>query len=281
VTALCSRDPCTRPASRRGMCASHYEQYRHRQKAYGRWESFYVDAEPARLHVKTLQAAGLGTRRIADLAGINRNNIMGLTNGRRGRGSGPPSQTIRRVSSERILAVPVPDVAHRVAKGNTVVPGVGTTRRLQALVAFGYTQDDLSRRIGWAPSNAVRLFNPERSPQVQARTARQVEALFRELQLIPGPSERARRHAQRKGWALPLAWDEDSIDDAAALPDSAQRSRPGFVDRYQDFRDCGYSDLLIATRMGIQPGSLLRMLDRHGLVASAELVTETSRRRAS
>lgn len=277
---MCSRNGCARAASRRGMCASHYERHRVRQKAYGRWESLYVDAEPARLHVKDLKAAGLGTRRIAELAGIRRNNIMGLTNGRRGRGSGP-SQTMRRVFSERILAVPIPEVAHRVARENTVVSGVGTTRRLQALVAIGYTQSYLADRIGWAPSNAARLFSAERSPRVQARTARQAEALFCELQLVPGPSGRARRHAQRKGWVPPLAWDEDDIDDPDASPDSVRRSRTGFVDRYQDLRGCGYSDLLIATRMGIQPGSLLRMLDRHGLVPSAELVTETSRRRAS
>ncbi len=274
----CVRDSCVRPATRRGMCHAHYEQHRTRQRAYGRWESLLVDAEPARLHTKTLLATGIGTRRIAELAGTSRNHITTLVNGRSGRG---PSRTMKRDTAERILAIPVPDVTHRVAAGHTVVPAVGTTRRLQALVAIGWTQSYLAHRIGWTPSNAARLFNPSRATQVQARTARRVEVLFGELQLTPGPSDRARRHARRKGWVPPLAWDEVQIDDPVARPDVPRQSRVDFVDRYLDLRDCGYSDLLIAQRLGIAPGSLLRQLGRYGLAADAELAVEAKRRRAS
>lgn len=264
--SACIRDTaCDRKPVRRGMCGSHYEQYRTQQQAYGRWESVYVDAEPARLHIKGLRANGMGLRRIAELAGVNRKTLQWITTGRSERGSGPSHQ-VTRANAEKILAV---EITARAADHQHVI-AVGSVRRLQALVAFGYPRSHLARRLGITPSNATRLFDDSTS-HVLARTADAVEKLFAELQLTPGPSNRARNEGRLRGWPPPLAWDEDTIDDPAAAPDRAPRARAGFVERYQECRNLGLSDIESARALRIAIPSLADQLDRWRLPVSPEL----------
>lgn len=270
--SVCTRTlECAKPATRRGMCRAHYAQYRIRQQAYGRWESTFVDAAPVRAHIEALIAAGVGKRRIADIAGVNRNSIQFLTIGRPERGNGPAGKVARRIA-DRIMAVPVPDplAAKDILADGDIVAAVGTVRRLQGLVAIGWTQDVLARRLGIAPRNAKRLFNSS-DRMVTARYARAVAALFDELQMTPGPSDRARRHAERRGWVPPLAWDEDSIDDPAARPVQTTHARGGFVERYSELADLGVGQVECARRLGITWASLVRQLQRHGIAVGAEL----------
>lgn len=203
---------CLRPVTiiRRGMCKNCYEYRRRRDTAYGRWQSTYVDAGPVRAHLEALRAAGLGTRRISALCGVDRKIIRWVATGRSERGT-PPSATICRANAAKILAVPVPDIAHHMVAGRVSVDAVGTIRRLQALVAFGYPRAALAARLGITGSNATGLFKAE-TGRVLADTARRVAVLFDELQFTPGPSSRARNEGRRKGWLLPFEWDEDEID---------------------------------------------------------------------
>lgn len=243
------------------------------------YQSSFVDAEPVRLHVKHLNAAGVGNRRICELTGLQRSVLASLINGKARKGhKEPPSRQVSRRTAEKILAVEIPDTTTllRVVAGGERVPGIGTARRLRALVAIGYTQSYLADRIGWRETNLPTLLDD--SP-VSAATARKVAALFNELQMTPGPSDRSRRRAQRHGWAPPLAWDEDSIDDPAAQPVTSAHEVVPFPERYQELRDCGYSDLLIAQRMGIKPMSLLRQMGRYGLKPDAALVEEATAQR--
>ncbi|MBX9919112.1 MAG: hypothetical protein K2Y33_04665 [Mycolicibacterium frederiksbergense] len=259
----CSK--CARPADHaRGLCHNHYEQYRVRQNAYGRWETLRIDADPARQHVRALQAAGMGTRRIAELAGCSRGVISALINGRTDRGE-PPSKTMDREYSAAILAIEIPEIPHEVVKPGQIVPSIGTARRLQALVCLGYTQAYLSARVGFLPSNGARLFDPARQASVTASTARRAAQLFAELQLTPGPSDQARRRAQRAGWAPPLAWDDDTIDDPKAKPQHQVRRRATFVERFTEVRDhCGITEITaIASALGQDPKSVERQAARY------------------
>jgi hypothetical protein len=52
-------------------------------------------------------------------------------------------------------------------------------------------------------------------------------SLFAELQSVPGPDDKARRRAARRGWQPPPAWDTDSIDDPAASPKSGWQQPSG------------------------------------------------------
>jgi hypothetical protein len=105
----------------------------------------------------------------------------------------------------------------RIQPSGNKVCAVGTARRLQALVAMGYSLTYLCERLQITSKNASPLFRGDQS-LVLATTARKVVSLFAELQSVPGPDDRSRRHAARRGWHPPPAWDINSIDDPAASP---------------------------------------------------------------
>lgn len=207
----CGVADCDRRRSRRGLCNTHYQAQAAQLKAAGRWVSAYVDADPARRHVKALKAAGVGERRIAELAGISRTSLTKMLHGSASRGTGP-SRKVQGEVAAKLLAVPLPDrTNHAVIADNALVGAAGTIARMQALVAAGYPRSQLAARIGVTASNATRLFAPS-TPRVTAGTARRVAALFDELKDIPGPSPRARAEGHRRGWPHPGDLDLDALD---------------------------------------------------------------------
>jgi hypothetical protein len=115
------------------------------------------------------------------------------------------------------------------------------------------------------PSNATHLFDAT-TLRVLAVTARKVEALFNELQTIPGPSQRARNDGARNGWEVPLAWDDTDLDHFAVdfnPPEPQPVDAPlRFEELYAELRYLGYSDQEIARREGIEVESLHQRLRR-------------------
>jgi hypothetical protein len=206
----CRCTPCTQ-ASRQA------EDHRTRMKLYGQWQP-YVDAGPAREHLRALAAAGIGWRRAAELAGVATGAVSKLLYG--GPGDRPPSRGIRPETERKLLAVRA--APESLSAGARTDAG-GTRRRVQALVAAGYSQAILAGRLGIQRSN----FRLATCDQVTAGTARAVRELYDELWDKP-PDEsghrqkisvsRARNYARARDWALPLAWDDDAIDDPAAKP---------------------------------------------------------------
>jgi hypothetical protein len=195
-----------------------YAEHRNRAKVYGRWDP-YLDAGPVRAHIRQLAACGMGRRRVAALAGVADSVVTSLLFAKRGK----PVLRVRRETADRILAVAV-DLAP-----SAVIDGTGTRRRLQGLVASGWSQAALAARLGWTPGNFGTLIHADR---VLVRTAGAVGAVFDELGLVAPPAgtphrrasvTRARRHAEARGWAPPLAWDDGSIDDPAAFPGDWRR----------------------------------------------------------
>lgn len=214
---VCSEQGCGLPIRSRGRCNRHYEAHRNRMIAYGRWQSIKVDAAPVLAHYRALLAAGMSRNQVSRVSGVKADQLDNLVRPRKDRGD-QPARTVFSRTADRILAVPVP-VSHQVwrtaADGQRVDP-TGTARRLQALVAIGYTQRFLADRLGVLEANMPPIVNGQRL--VSAGVARRVAGLFDELQLTPGPSVRARNTATRRGWVSPLAWDEDTIDDPDAQP---------------------------------------------------------------
>lgn len=196
-----------------------YNRNRHRQIAYGRWET-YIDSGPVRAHVESLQASGLGWKRIAALAGLSSSTVWKLLYGDPRRGSAP-SKRVRPETAAKLFAV---SSSLDVLGGAATVDATGTQRRIQALVAIGWSQQRLAERIGMLRGNFGKTM---RSSGVQARTARAVKALYEELWDCPPPevewrdkisANRSRGYAAEHGWVPPLAWDDESIDDPAAQP---------------------------------------------------------------
>jgi len=243
---------------------------RDRQILYGRWQP-YVDAEPAREHLRALSAAGIGWKRAAELAGLSTSAVSKLLYG--GPGERPPSRRIRPQTAGAILAVK--PSAGQLAPG--ALTGItGTRRRLQALVATGWSQARLAGELGLTGANFGAMM---RCDQVTAGTARAVSELYDRLwnQSPPGHDQRtriaasrARNYAAARGWVPPLAWDDDVIDDPDGRPAdgwkrrarSKRRSAELAEDAGELIRQEGYTREHAAARLGVSLGALEAALSR-------------------
>ncbi|MFH8813098.1 hypothetical protein ACH4GZ_38865 [Streptomyces hygroscopicus] len=198
---------------------SEYRRNRERAIAYGTWQPF-VDAEPVRAHVRSLMEFGIGWKRLAALAGVPTGAMSKLLYGDQRRNMAPSKQ-IRPRTAAALLAVE-PSLENL---GSVVaVDATGTRRRLQALIRAGWPKAQLAKRLGMLPSNFGDVLT---RPQVTVRTVRAVMRLYDELwQADPREHgvdnqaySRTVNYASKLGWAPVGAWDDDTIDDPATVPD--------------------------------------------------------------
>jgi DNA invertase Pin-like site-specific DNA recombinase len=196
-----------------------YERRRYRQKGYGTWQPL-VDAEPARQHIAALRAAGHSVTTIQKKARVSSATLARILYD----GVNQRAERIRPDVAQRILAIPVqaaPVTPH------TIVDGTGTRRRLQALIAMGWTCRALAPHLGIHARQVERLVWSER---ILASTAAQVAERYRTLQIwhpgnhgVPSRSQNlARNLAAREGWHGPLAWDD--IDDPNCQPETGGKT---------------------------------------------------------
>lgn len=216
----CRCHPCA-------VARAEQDRWRARQKAYGRYHK-YVPAEHVREHVRTLTGAGMGLKTIAKVSGVAHGSLWKLMYGKTGPDSTrTPSRRVLRETAEKLYALdpdwngPLP-----LADGAILTPEQShpTHRRLQALVALGWSMSELGRRLGITyPTNAIPVIKGER--RVTVATARKAEALFEALCMTLPPetnkwqrisATRSRRFAQRHGWVPPLALDDLDVQDGAA-----------------------------------------------------------------
>ncbi|MET9956673.1 hypothetical protein ABZ135_34715 [Streptomyces sp. NPDC006339] len=204
---------CQRPECR--ARANTYTRNRYRQVGYGTWQAL-VDVEPVRAHIAELRAAGASTPAIAKAANVSTATLARVVYGTLAQ---RPNPRMRAESAKAILAVraedcPIPDGAR--------VDATGTRRRLQALVAMGWSFTALHPQIG---IHSRPLGDMARARHVTAGSARKVKAAYKRLILmtpeqggVPSHARAlARRVASREGWVLPGAWDD--IDDPTCTPD--------------------------------------------------------------
>lgn len=268
VVDKCRCEPCT-VANREAA------RHRSREKAYGRWEA-YIDAEPARAHVRRLGAQGMGWKRVARAAGLSPSTVWKLVYGDRTRFDGP-SKRVRRHTAEAILGVRL-DLAD-----GANIDATGTKRRIQALVCLGHSVSSLAERLGWQPSNFHRLVHE--ATQVEVRTARAVAELYDKLSMTPaagghwqrkGAVTRAKNYAASFGWLPPLAWDDETIDDPFAQPEihvdvsrlSAEVDEVAvqrFIERDLPLRALTLADRTELVRRWHELGRPMRELEQRGL----------------
>lgn len=207
---------CTCTLCKAGMAA--YKRNRHRQIAYGRWQPL-VSAEPARLHVRSLMAQGLGWQRIAHLAGVKTATVNRLLYGERCNGKAP-SVMIRARSAELLLAV---RATLDVFADETRVDATGCRRRLRACASLGWTNRALAARLGVSPRTMTLVLAGQ--DYVHARFVRDTIELCKTIGYTPPTAgnvreaqaiTRARNSARHKGWVSLLAWND--IDDPAEMP---------------------------------------------------------------
>jgi hypothetical protein len=186
---------------------------------------------------------------------------------------------IHRATSDRILAVEPADVADQLAG---LVDSTGTRRRLRGLVAIGWSQARLARLLATTAGQVHRLL--EEDVLCTAETRRRVARLYDQVsgheptQATAGDRRsvaRARRYAAKRRWSLPVAWDDDEIDDPDTAPHSPGREPFGRIVDIEWMMSTGEVLPGICRRLGLAEASLytwlLRAEDAGGLELWREL----------
>ena len=220
--------------------------------------------ERAQAHVQGLvRDFGVTARSIAEAAVISRTLVNRLERG--------ICKGLYVASERKILAVRPHDLMENISPVSWV-PATGGKRRLQALHAIGWRHVDLSPRLGFDARTVAgaKALITQRKHQAICRV---YDALWNQ----PGPSSQGRSRAARLGYAPPLAWDDDTIDDPSAAPDLGKKvkasGRPGTDDVL--LSDAQLEDVeflleqatpwpAIADRLQVQPTTLERSLYRKG-----------------
>jgi hypothetical protein len=135
-----------------------------------------------------------------------------------------------------------------------LVRGLGTTRRLRALVAIGWTEPELADLFCLRPQLIAELLDGVHE-QVQGPLARYIALKYERLcgAFRKSPeADASRARARSLGWPSTHAWDDIDIDDPKA------RAR-GWV------RGDGIDEFAVelAVRGELAPGAKLRKRDAH------------------
>lgn len=276
IVHRCRCDDC-RTANREAA------QKRSRQKLYGR--HWLTDAEPARAHIRTLMAAGMGLKTIAAAAGFaGQGEVIGIVYGKHWKDPDhpeyrPPRKQINRDTAARILAL------QPVLAPGAKVDARGTRRRVQALVARGYSLSVIAAAVGIERCNFY-LHREDRAHCLEA-TRKAVADLYDQWWDKPPPSRtrqqrasvtRALNMAAANGWQPPAAWDDIDLDE-----------QPPAVDKL-DPRSVHPDDLRLmlrvhattweaAERLGLDRDYLLLLLKRRGIPLPAHIVAGDQDRR--
>ncbi|QAY06619.1 hypothetical protein SEA_COOKIES_89 [Mycobacterium phage Cookies] len=240
----------------KGLCSVHYR----RKLAYRGEPQGFVSASPAREHLSTLREAGVTLPRMAKLSGVSSRSLECILYGQRA--------SVRALTEQKILSISVSQYAGVEAAGKSQVPALGTVRRLQSLRRLGWSIKYLADRAGLTRAAVDLILRDGDKKWVHQRTAEAVKKLFAELQTTSPPesayTRRAVATAVKRGWPLPLAWDEDEIDDPAAEPHDIERRGSDWHQEYLDIKEnLGITTRRkIAERMGITEETLYQRLKR-------------------
>jgi len=168
-----------------------------------------VSSDQAWDAIQRMLDAGWTHAAIASAAGLPARLIWGATQTRRqGR-----TYTFGPRASERLIA------AEQAAPTRGYISGLGARRRLQALSAIGWTMYRLAKETG-LPASTVAAIRGGVTERIRPAIDQTVREAYERLCMRVPPATRdtnhSRFHAQRKGWAPPLAFDD--IDDPLEVP---------------------------------------------------------------
>lgn len=221
-------------------------------------------ADRAADHLLRLRAAGLNDKAIQKQAGICP-DVMYRILRREG--------VIHVRTEARITSVPVPTQCGPSAS-RAYISSLGTVRRLRALVAAGWYQAELARRLGKQKENLKQIIDRSEHGQVAQYVADEVRALYVELhQQTPEAhgintrfADRARKSAAARGWAPPAYWDEDDFDNPDFKPatkDSATKRQIIAENAHWIMRTNGLDRFATAERLGVHKSYVDHALRDH------------------
>lgn len=214
-----------------------------------------IPVEPVAAHLVKI---GLTDLQAARMAGVTRTTVTRIRTG--------AHKTVLRDTARRLLAL--------TATPSTVgsMDSVGTTRRLRALAALGYTSAQIATESG-IPSEYVRKLMQGGRTIVKATTAARVSRCYDTLSMVRPVgwlADRQRRQSAAKGWLPPLCWDDDDLDNPDPAVDQAARESTGSApvrrtDNLIEAVEAGGTSLADLTeRFSIKPESIYTALKRAG-----------------
>lgn len=167
-----------------------------------------VEAEPIRRHVNALMRLGWTQPTISLLHGHStasqvRQIAIGTTE-------------LAQVRMDLLRAIPLTYHVPASLPDETKVPAAGAVRRVQSLLALGWTHEHIREASGGFHSG--RLLSDRVGPRrwISAGNWRRVDQAFRTLSARRGPNSRAAGMARGLGYVPPAAWDD--IDDPRERP---------------------------------------------------------------
>ncbi|MDK1473673.1 hypothetical protein QNO07_09595 [Streptomyces sp. 549] len=244
---------CSCPPCRRAENA--YAKRRRHLAETGR--ALTVPAEPVREHLQRLITAGAGWNQLEAATGLGGCTLRRLRRGRYRR--------LHRSTAAAILALQPGDCA---APGRSV-PAIGSTRRLRALTAVGYSRARLAIETGLDPTTIKRITAGVET--LAAATADTIAATYTRLaHTTATPSRtasRASNDARRAGWPDPTWWEDyGHLDDPDFDPRTAEvrdKGRAWLAAEINHLMACGVSTHEIATRVDRTEAYVRQILAGH------------------
>ncbi len=238
-------------------------------------DSAAVDAEPVRRHIQELVSRGMPYAAIGARANCRAEDVRAIHCGLAR--DEPPLIETRAGTARAILRVELDPLAvfGRTASTRDSVYALGARRRLEALLWMNHSEYDLARSCGVSQPMISRILHagkgktPER---ISWELHRKVVAVYEQLWNVWGRSSKARTLAETRGYAPPMAWDDEAIDDPEARPYRGESHRTP-VERGQITQEnmiflhgSGASLQETCQRLGISRGYVLRTSKELGLV---------------
>lgn len=226
-----------------------YDKRRRVLNATGR--QLVVPAQPAADHLRYLFAVPMGWVDIRTATGCSTQTITSLLNGQ---------PTVKRSVADRILAAR-PTVAPMV-----LVPALGSTRRLRALLAIGHKIGGSGGLVEHTSVDQTVLtaLLAGRKKQVTVSTAERITVAYGRLQETPGPNRSNARRAADNGWLGPAWWDEDEFDNPDFEPTA--KTAPRYIalsENCFELERQEHSRQQIADRLGVTRDGLQRALSEY------------------
>jgi len=164
-----------------------------------------VDAAQAQARLLTLNKT-TGWNDLAAAIGGSAANLRDIAAGRR--------TTIRRATHNKIMALAVQP------SGGQYIEATGSRRRIHALRAIGWSTSVIAKHARTSDVRIQLISNGQAT--VRHSLTVKIREAYDTLSLqtpVGRDVTRVKNTATRNGWAPPGAWDDDCIDDPAAVPD--------------------------------------------------------------
>lgn len=219
--------------------------------AYGRVTP-KLDPGPSVAHIEQLRADGWTLNQIAAASGIHKTGLQRVLRG---------VAWVTPDTENRILSATVRPV--KTEKGR--VPAVGTRRRLQALVAQGWTITALAEQLGRDMRSVHALCFADGCSE---RTRTAVATLYTRMAGTQAPDGFARKRALtlagKYGWVDSWAWGDVDLDDPDAAPLEVAADEPGWVvTELAHLHDLGESPAQAIAQLGFTPDALEKLAYRY------------------